>query len=108
MCTRSILMYAAPVWAAGSRTHLNKIQRIQNKFLRIILNAPPETTITELHQTAEIESIDKIITRMLTSAYNHDHDNPLIRETGNYNVHELPFRIRCRLPKHFHPINTYS
>jgi len=92
----------------GPRTHLNKMQRIQNKFLRIILNAPKATTIVELHKEAEIESIDEVITRMLASAYNHEHDNPLIREIGNYNVLELPFRIRCRLPKHFLPINTYS
>jgi len=108
MCTRSTLLYAAPVWAAGPRTLLNKIQRIQNKFLRIILNVPKGTTIVELHKTAEIESVDEFMTRMLASAYNHDHDNPLIRETGNYKIHELPFRIRCRLPKHFLPINTYS
>jgi len=63
--------------------------------------------VEDLHKSSEIESIDEFMSRMLTS-YNRKHDNPLIQGTGNYKIHELPFRIRCRLPKHFSPINTYS
>jgi len=107
MCTRSTLLYAAPVWAAAPQTQLNNVQRIQNKFLRIILNAPRDKSTKEIHQMAEIESSDEFISRMLTKTYNTNHDNPLIRNIGNYNISELPFQIRCRLPKHFAPINTY-
>jgi len=32
MCARSTL-YAAPVWTAAPRSHLDKLQRVQNKFL---------------------------------------------------------------------------
>jgi len=101
-------MYAAPVWAGASRVHLDQLQRIQNKFLRIVLNAPRDTKIKELHKMAEIKSTDEFIARMLSGTFNHKHDNPLIREIGNYKIQDLPFRIRCRLPKHFLPINTYS
>jgi len=106
MCARSTLLYAAPMWAAAARLHLNKLQRMQNKFLRIILNAPYDTCIEELHKSAEIESIDEIMSLMISIAYNQDHDNPLIYDTSNYKIYDL-FRIRCRLPKHFTPINTY-
>jgi len=108
MCARPALLYAAPVWAAAPRTYLDKLQIVQNKFLCIALNVPYGTRIIDLHTKAEIESIDDIIARMLSGTYNHEHDNPLIRETGNYKICELPFKIRCRLPKHFLPINTYS
>jgi len=107
MCARSALLYAAPVWAPASQTYLNNLQVIQNKFLRVILNVPYDTRIKDLHTLAELESIDEIISRMLDSAYNHDHDNPLVKEIGNYNILDLPFKIRCRLPKHFIPINSY-
>jgi len=80
---------------------------MQNKFLRIILSAPCDTRIEDLHKMADIESIDEIMSRMLSGTFNQEHDNPLIRDMGNYNIQNLPFRIRCRLPKHFMPINTY-
>jgi len=107
ICARPALLYAATVWAAAPRTHLNRLQITQNKFLRIIFNASRYTPVEELHKSAEIETIDEVIARMISNVYNHDHDNPVIRNTGNYNIHDLPFRIRCRLPKHFIPINTY-
>jgi len=108
MRARTVLLYAVPVWAGTPRTYLDKLQRMQNKFLRITLNAPRNTKIEDLHKMAKIESIDEIMARMLSGTFNYNHDNPLIREIGNYEIHDLPFRIRCRLPKHFLSINTYS
>jgi len=61
------LLYAAPVWAPASRSYLNKLQVTQNKFLRVILNVPRDTQIKELHNLAEIKSIDEVISRMLNS-----------------------------------------
>jgi len=92
----------------GAAFKLDKLQRIQNKFLCISLIVPRDTRIEELHKSAKIESIDEIMSRMLSATYNHNHDNPLIRDTGNYKIHDLPFRIHCRLRKHFLSINTYS
>jgi len=34
MCARPTLLYAVPVWTAASRTHLDRLQKMQNKFLR--------------------------------------------------------------------------
>jgi len=58
----------------------------QNKFLGVALNVSRDTRIEDLHKLAETESIDDIISRMLKTAYNHDHDNPLIKEIGNYKI----------------------
>jgi len=80
---------------------------MQNKFLRVALNVTRDTRIEDLHNLAEIESIDDVISRMIQTVYNHDHENPLIKEIGNYKIQNLPFKIRCRLPKHFISINTY-
>lgn len=49
MCAKPALLYAAPVWAAAARTHLNKLQKVQNKFLRIIYDPPRYTRTADLH-----------------------------------------------------------
>jgi len=68
MCARSTLLNA-PMWAAAPRTHLDKLlQRVQNKFLRIALNASCNTRIEGIHKMAEIELIDEIMSRMLPGA----------------------------------------
>jgi len=63
MCARTVLLHAAPVWAGAPRVHLDKLQRMQNKFLRIVLNAPRDTKIKELHKMAEIDSINETMAR---------------------------------------------
>jgi len=80
----------------------------ENKYLRIILNTGLDTHIIDLHREANIESVDQVIAKLLAKAYKHDHDNSLIRNTSNYNIEEVHFKIRCRLPKHFQPIMTYE
>jgi len=84
------LLYAAPVWTVAPRTYLNRLQIIQNKFLCTIFNAQIDTRIADLHREAELESVDQIIAKMLSNTYKLDHDNPLIRNTGNYNIEEIP------------------
>jgi len=55
------LLYAAPVWTMAPRTYLNRLQIIQNKFLRKIFNAQIDTRIADLHQETELESVDQVI-----------------------------------------------
>lgn len=38
ICIRPIITYGYQIWTAAAKTHINKIQKIQNKFFRIILN----------------------------------------------------------------------
>jgi len=104
MCARPELLYTAPIWATA---HLDRLQRVQNKFLRIIFNAPLNTRITDL-QEAKMESVDEFMARLLSIAYKRDHMNLLIHDTNNYKIHDLPFKIGCRFLKHFMPINTYK
>ncbi|GFX67210.1 hypothetical protein TNCV_2185571 [Trichonephila clavipes] len=41
---RPVITYGSPVWGAAAATHMNKIQVIQNKILRVMTNAPCELT----------------------------------------------------------------
>lgn len=66
---RPTLTYAAPVWCSMAKTSLLKIQRIQNKCLRLVLNKDRYTTINELHERSGLETIDRYVTRMATKFY---------------------------------------
>ena len=56
-----MLLYASSIWRTCARTHLQKIQRIQNKFLKMILNVPFGTRTSEVHQIAGIDMTENII-----------------------------------------------
>ena len=51
---RSIITYGHQVWTATAKSHMNKVQKIQNKFLRIILNKPYYMSIAEFHEIAKM------------------------------------------------------
>lgn len=86
-------MQLAPVWAAASQTHLNRLQKVQNHFLCVIFAKSRYTLITNLHTESGVEYSDAVITRMIFRAYDIQH--PLFRQVGNYCLDDLPFRIRC-------------
>ena len=99
-CIRPIITYGHQIWTAAAEKHINKIQIIQNKFLRIILNKPYFTPIKLLHESAKIPTIKKFIFDSLKKAYNPEHQNNFIRNTGNYDITAIPLKIRTKLPKH--------
>ena len=100
VCIRPVITYGHQVWAAAAKSHIQKTQRVQNKFLRIILNKARGTSINKLHELANIQPIGDYIAQSTSRTYNHLHTNPLISNTGNYNVQELPLKIKIKLPKH--------
>lgn len=77
--------YAMPVWGTCAETHKKKLQVVQNRLLRTILDAPFDTRITELHRTAGCktiqERIDDSIENFIMSATASEH--PLIRALVN-------------------------
>ena len=83
-CIRPIITYGYQIWVAAAKTHINKIQRMQNKFLRVILKLYV-TPIKKLHATANIPTIQEYIQNSLTTAYHPSHYNPLISNTGKHN-----------------------
>jgi len=105
---RLALLYATPVWAAAARSHIDRIQRMQNKFLRIILQwlaMAIRTSITDLYSISGVEPVDVVIARMISRAYNIQHKNSLISNVDNYELEDRPFRIKCKLPKSFVPLH---
>lgn len=54
---RSILLYGCPVWGSCAMCHINKIQRIQNKCLKLMLNLPSYYPTYDLHRLCGIPLI---------------------------------------------------
>lgn len=54
---RSTLLYACPVWNDCAEVHLNKLQLIQNKCLKIIFNLPRNHPTHDLHRIAKVATI---------------------------------------------------
>lgn len=57
-----MLEYGSPVWQGCARTHRKKLQVLQNKYLKMILNLPPQTRTTEVHRLANRGTIDERLT----------------------------------------------
>jgi hypothetical protein len=98
---RSLLTYACPVWANAAPCHIQKLQVFQNKCLRMALNAPYCTKISDLHTVGNIETIAEFISRIsdkfyIKSSYS---SNKFIEKLGKYNQGSFQFRIKHKLPK---------
>ena len=65
---RPLYMYANAVWAYVTKSDLNKIQREQNKAIRLAYNLPMWTSVNELHQIGNLEIVSKTIQK-LSSEY---------------------------------------
>ena len=84
---RPITTYGSIVWSTAAKTHLNKIQITQNKFLRISTNAPFASNMARLQDELAIDPISKYLNTLNTKKLNKasTHENPLIPQALNYN-----------------------
>ncbi|KFM65874.1 putative RNA-directed DNA polymerase from transposon BS, partial [Stegodyphus mimosarum] len=64
---RPILLYAVPAWAAANKTERLKIDVLQNKILRSIVNAPWFVRNSQIHSDLGIEPIHN---QILITAHN--------------------------------------
>jgi hypothetical protein len=98
---RPILTYACPVFANAAKTHLNKLQVLQNKNLRMVLNAPFRTRIQTLHKKANMPTISEFITKLTEKFYVRasGSTNRLVKRLGDYSQRTLPQRLKHKLPR---------
>ena len=54
MWIRPIVLYGAPAYYSAAKTHINKIQVIQNSALRVALRRTRRTHIEDLHQEGSL------------------------------------------------------
>ena len=100
---RPILTYAAPVWSNTSNTNYRHLQTLQSKCLRVIGNYPRRTPIPLLHSNLNIEHIrvHEFIYRLSEKFFLHcsTHQNPLVRQIGDYTMSDLQQQYKKYLHK---------
>lgn len=83
---RPTMTYASAAWATTAKCHMNKLQVIQNRVLRMALDAPWFVRNTTIHDDTNMETIEAFIRRTATKilARAEEHPNPLIADTQKY------------------------
>jgi hypothetical protein len=61
---RSIMTYACPTWEFAADTHLMKLQGLQNRLLRAIVNLDRRTPGHDLHLAFKIPRVYYYITKL--------------------------------------------
>jgi hypothetical protein len=78
------MTYACPAWEFAADNHLLKLQRLQNKVLRTIVNFPRRTRVCDLHMAFKLpyiyDYIKKLCRQQLEVMQNHENAN--IRNIG--------------------------
>ena len=98
---RSMLLYGCEAWSILAKCRKRKIQIFQNKCLKIILQAPRYTRISELHDMANLPYIDELLEDRVHKMFQSisTHDNPIVRTMGHLNQwrakHRNIFRELC-------------
>ena len=62
---RPLYRYANAAWANVTKTGLNKTQQEQNKAIKREYNLPMRTSINELHQIGNLETVNKTIYKLI-------------------------------------------
>jgi hypothetical protein len=73
------MTYICPTWETAANTHLMKLQRVQNRILRVIGDFARRTQIQNMHRELQIPYVYDFITKNCKKQaeiiYNHDNEN---------------------------------
>ena len=92
------MLYASLALGHAAKSHMNHLQVIQNKCLRLILNAPWYVTTATLHADTNTPFVKEYLKANAQSQFTalNNHPNPLLREVVGYDPH---VRMKYRRPK---------
>lgn len=97
---RPILTYACPAFSRCAKKHLKRLQVVQNKCLRMALNAPFRTYISDLHKKAKLPMIEDLLRKLTKSFYDKAEKsaNPLIKRLGAVDRSSSFRKVKHRFP----------
>ena len=83
---RPVLTYGSVAWGTAAKSHISKLQVIQNKFLKIALNAPYRASTAEIHEETGVEYISEYIKKSAAKSIHKalKHENTLISNQLKY------------------------
>jgi hypothetical protein len=104
---RPVFTYAAAMWSYTAPTHIQKLQRVQNKFIRSAFKPErgtlykPLLPLAEKHGICPIDDYIQSMTQQFYSSISTQNcTNLLMRSLGRYNSETLRFKYTQELPKH--------
>lgn len=101
---RPSLTYACPIWSNAAKSNLQKIQVLQNKFLRKILHAPWFIPNSQIHKELKLPTIHDFIRHHSQVFFTN---LPSLHHAQQFNLgktYHFPRRILSKFPKDkFHP-----
>lgn len=82
---RAIITYGSPVWFKSAQCHIQKLQIIQNKNLKIINNLPLRFSTMNLHEKINISTINGFINEFCSTFFSKCSYSihPLVRDLNN-------------------------
>ena len=98
---RPIMTYACPVFSNCADCHMQRLQVLQNKCLRMAKNAPFWTRISYLHHKSGIPTIKSFVGKLTETFYNNSakSTNKLVSKLGDYSRPPGLPRPKHRLPR---------
>lgn len=95
---RPLITYACPVWLNTSKTNMKKLQALQNKILRIAINAPWYMRNSQIQKELSMEPLETYIRKIATHFFSEIQfcDSAVHYDLGQRNIHT---RIQRRLPQ---------
>lgn len=100
---RPILMYSSPIFSSASKSNIKKLQVVQNKVLRLILNKSyiSRTTTQELHELGRLIYIEQLIDEETNKFYLYKcNQNSLTSNIAKIGPENAPFKIKHKLTHH--------
>ena len=93
-----VILYASPAWGSVAKTHLQRLQVLQNKVGRIITGADYDIRIAQLHEDLNLQYITEEIKQSVRALYHQtrENKNPLISKLGKYSLQNY----HHKMPKH--------
>ncbi|GBL84370.1 RNA-directed DNA polymerase from mobile element jockey [Araneus ventricosus] len=82
---RPILAYASPVWACTAKTHLHKLEVLENKTIRMITNARWYHRNNDLKIALNIPSLKEFILKLARKFFNN------IQNIDNSTLQKIPY-----------------
>ena len=93
---RPLLLYGCVTFCQAAKTHKKRMDSLQNRILRIITKAPWYIRNADIRRDLKIETVPEFIKNRQQKFIekNTNHQNPLIRETFQYNIERQTGRIK--------------
>ncbi|GBL78907.1 hypothetical protein AVEN_48883-1 [Araneus ventricosus] len=97
---RPVITYASPIWACTAKSNLHKLETLENKTIRMIVNAHWYQRTAEIRHALNIPSLKQFIHKLSTKFYTSlpSIENPEISKIPNYDITDNRNRKRPRLP----------